>query len=199
MASFRAHAVLYIFLVLKLWGSKFHCRLCNLQDSHRSRPLEEHISLKATQFQMSHAAHTPFLVVIFSSRSPAVVLQTVEFQPALGLQRLNRMDLGSVAIPHGMKLPASSRARGRLQMELHSRGLEGSLGKTEGLAEVFFCLSCFQVALPSPWSDGHQGRRRCDWCRASLSNFGKRWCPVRTRCGPPGENTLKLQLRHGFL
>ena len=195
MASFRAHAVPYIFLVLKPWGSKFHCRLCNLQDCHRSRPLETTISLnveKDTHFQLKCGADAdaPFVVMAFRNH---------DFQPALSLQRLNRMDLHPVAIPHWKKFPASSRARSRLQIELHRGGLEGYLGKTQGLAEVFFCLSCFQVALPSPWSDGHQGRRRCDWCRAHLSNFGKRWCPVSTRCGPPGENTLKLQLRHGFL
>ena len=99
--------------------------------------------------------------------------------------------LHPMAVKTGVKLPASSRARGRLQMELHSRGLEGSLGKTEGLAEVFFCLSCFQVALPSPWSDGHQGRRRCDWCRAHLSNFGKRCGPVNTRYGPLSQKPSK--------
>ena len=181
MASFRAHAVLYIFLVLKLWGSKFHCRLCNLQDSHRSRPLEEHISLKATQFQMLQVSHTPFLVVILSSRSPAVVLQTVEFQPALGLQRLNRMDLGSVAIPHGMKLPASL-ACGRLQMELHLRGLKGYLGKTHPVADVLFCLVASKLRYQSlKKKNSHQGRCGCDWCRARLSNVGKRWCPVNRR------------------
>ena len=136
---------------------------------------------------MSQAADAALLVVILSSRSLAAVLQTVKFQTAFGLQRLNRMDLR----PHWKKLPASSRSRGRLQMELRRGGLEGYLGKTEGLAEVFFCLSCFQVALPSPWSDGHQGRRRCDWCRAHLSNFGKRCGPVNTRYGPLSQKPSK--------
>ena len=110
--------------------SKFGCRLCDLQDSYRSRPLEKRDSLKAATLEL-----------ILPSRSLAVVLGTLEFQPALGVQPLNRMDLRPVAFPCGMKLPASSRAQGSLQMELHRAGPEQNLGKTPALAEVLLRLA----------------------------------------------------------